>query len=179
MIPIISLPAKIIRLLESNVSPAEIAGGVCLGMFLGFTPFNGPMVIVLVGLFLILKFNRLSTLLTLPVFKLLYVLGVSSLTNSLGEYVLVSAEYLTYFWRFVTSLPVLAYFGLNNTLIAGGLLVSAILSIPLFLVSKKLAFVIKSKYGEKIKNIKFIKWVKGLPIVSHALKAINKLRSMG
>ena len=179
MIPIISLPAKIIRLLESNVSPTEIAGGVCLGMFLGFTPFNGPMVIVLIGLFLILKFNRLSTLITLPLFKLFYVLGVSSLTNSLGEYVLINAEYLTYFWRFVTSLPVLAYFGLYNTLVAGGLIVSAILSVPVFLVSKKLAFLIKSKYGEKIKNIKFFKWVKKLPIISHVLKVTDKLRNMG
>ncbi|MBL7157029.1 MAG: TIGR03546 family protein [Candidatus Omnitrophica bacterium] len=179
MIPFISLPAKIIRLLESNVSPAEIAGGVCLGMFIGFTPFNGPMMIVLIGLFLILKFNRLSTLITLPIFKLFYVLGISSFTNTLGEYALINAEYLTYFWRFITSLPVIAYFGLNNTLVAGGLLLSAILSIPVFFVSKKLAFEIKSRYGEKIKNIKFFKWVKSLPIVSHLLKAINKLKSMG
>ncbi|MFC1576032.1 TIGR03546 family protein [Candidatus Omnitrophota bacterium] len=178
MIPIISLPARVIKLLESNVSPAEIAGGVCLGMFMGFIPLNGPMAIVLILFFLIVKFNRLSTILTLPLFKLLYVLGVSSLTNSIGEYLLINAEYLTFFWRFLTGLPIVAYLDLNNTLIAGGFALSAVLCVPVFLVSKKCAALIKTKYGEKIKNLKFVKWVKKLPIVNAIGKVVARLKGM-
>jgi len=177
MIPIISLPAKIVKLLESNVSPAEIAAGVCLGMFLGFIPLNGPMAVFLVIFFLVVKLNRLSTVLTLPVFKLFYVLGVSRLTDALGGYLLIGAEYLTYFWRLVTNLPIIAYLDLNNTLVAGGMCLSIILCLPVYLVSVRAAALIKEKYADKIQNLKFVQWVKKIPVVSKVSQAIGKLRS--
>ncbi len=34
MMPIVSLPAKSIKLLELNATPGEIAAGVCLSIFL-------------------------------------------------------------------------------------------------------------------------------------------------
>ena len=176
MIPIVSLPAKIIKLLESNVTPSEIAAGVCLGMFLGFIPLNGPMAILLVVFFLVIKLNRLSTILTLPIFKLFYVLGVSSLADAVGGYLLIGAEYLTYFWRWFTSLPIIAYLDINNTLVAGGMVLATVLCLPVYLISKKAAALVKEKYAEKIQNMKFVQWVKRLPVISHINKAITRLR---
>ncbi|MFH1665536.1 MAG: TIGR03546 family protein [Candidatus Omnitrophota bacterium] len=176
MIPIISLPAKIIRLLESNVSPEEIAAGVCLGMFMGFIPLNGPMVFLLVALFLIIKLNRLSVVITLPVFKLLYVLGVSSVTDMMGGYLLIDVRQLTYLWRWVTGLPVIAYLDLNNTLVAGGAALSVILCVPVFMASRAAAGAMKKKYAEKIKGMKFVRWIKRLPFVDKAGKVIRRIR---
>jgi len=176
MIPIISLPAKIIKLLESNISPAEIAAGVCLGMFMGFIPLNGPMAVLLIIFFLVIKLNRLSTVLTLPIFKLMYILGVSTLTEKIGGYVLIDARFLTHFWEIVTGLPVVAYLDLNNTLVSGGLVFSGILCLPVFLVSKKGAAIIKDKYGDRIKNIKIFQWFKRLPIVSNIVRFMARIR---
>lgn len=146
--------------LEANVSSRELAAGVCLGMFMGFVPLNGPMAMVLTIFFLVFKLNRAATILTLPVFKLLYVLGVSRFTDFIGGYLLIDAGYLNYFWRVVTGLPLLAYLDLNNTLVAGGLFLSAVLCFPVYFISEKIAAIIIAKYSAKIKELPFMKWMR-------------------
>jgi len=58
-----------------------VARGVCLGLFLGFIPLNGPMALLLFIFFFLFNINRSSTAVTLPLFKLLYVLGASNLAD--------------------------------------------------------------------------------------------------
>lgn len=160
MLSFLNIPARIYNFFEANVSPREMAAGVCLALFMGFVPLNGPMGVLLTVFFLIFKLNRVSTVLLLPVFKLFYVLGVWRLTDVIGTYLLVDAEYLNYFWRVVTGLPVLAYLELNNTLVAGGLVFSAILSVPVYFIAEKVCAALIAKYSEKVKNLPFMKWVR-------------------
>ena len=115
------IPAKIISILELNITPGEVAGGVCLALFLGFVPLNGPVAFLLILVFFLFKINRFSTAITLPLFKLAYVSGISQIAEHFGGYLLLDANFLTGFWRAVTSFPVLALLDLNNTLVAGGL----------------------------------------------------------
>lgn len=160
MLSFLNLPAKIYRFFEANVSPREMAAGVCLAFFMGFVPLNGPMGVLLTVFFLVFKLNRVSTVLLLPVFKLFYLLGAWRLTEAIGTYLLIDAGYLNYFWRIVTGLPVLAYFDLNNTLVAGGLVFSVVMSIPVYFIAEKVCAVLISRYSEKIKNLPFMKWVR-------------------
>ncbi|MFA5363293.1 MAG: DUF2062 domain-containing protein, partial [Candidatus Omnitrophota bacterium] len=133
MFSFVNIPARILAILGLNISPAEVAGGVCLGMFLGFIPLNGPMSLLLFVFFFLFKINRFSTVITLPLFKLLYLFGVSSLTERIGGYLLLDADFLTGFWKCATNLPVLALVDLNNTLVSGGLVLSLILCLPVYL----------------------------------------------
>ena len=176
MIPFISLPAKIIKLLEANVSPEEVAAGVCLGMFMGFIPLNGWMTLVLILFFLFFKLNRISTILTLPIFKLLYFLGVYKIADFLGGIVLIKAGFLEGVWRFITHFPLLTYLDLNNTLVIGGVILSAILMVPVFYGATIFARKMQTVYGEKFKEMKFIKWVNNIPIVSKIGSFMSKLR---
>jgi uncharacterized protein (TIGR03546 family) len=179
MLSFLNLPAKILSFLEANVSPREMAAGVCLALFMGFVPLNGPMGVLLTVFFLVFKLNRVSTVLLLPVFKLFYLLGAWHLTDAIGGYLLIDADYLNYFWRIVTGLPVLAYLDLNNTLVAGGLAFSAVLSVPVYFVAKKVSAMVIAKYSEKIKDLPFMKWVrkvmKAYTIDSYAEKIKDKL----
>lgn len=150
--PLVSLPAKIISILEGNISPREIAAGVCLGVFLGFIPLNGPMAFLLAIFFFVFKVNRTATLLTLPIFKCAYMLGMYKVTDSAGTYILEKANYLAGFWRWVTHMPVVVYLDINNTLIAGGIIVASTLSVPIYFISKRLIIIFNAKYSEKIKN---------------------------
>ncbi|MFH1189372.1 MAG: TIGR03546 family protein [Candidatus Omnitrophota bacterium] len=165
MLSLIRLPANIIRLLESYVSSREIAAGVCLGMFLGFTPLNGPMGILLVLFFFIFKVNRVSTLLTMPLFKAVYMLGVSGLLEKFGGYLLIDAAGLSGLWATLTGLPVIAYLDLNNTLVMGGIAGSAILSIPLYFAAERVSAALQKTYSEKLKNSRIAKAISGLKIV--------------
>ena len=157
MIPFLNLPVKIVKLFTSNVSESEVAAGVCLGMFMGFIPLNGSMAILLFVCFFVFKINRLAAMLVLPVFKILYLLGVSSLADALGGFILRDMNFLTPLWTFITHLPVIALLDLNKTLVAGGLLISAILCFPIYIGAKKGIVVLREKYFDKIKNSKFVK----------------------
>ncbi|MFH1836770.1 MAG: TIGR03546 family protein [Candidatus Omnitrophota bacterium] len=177
MLPFINLPVRIVRLFGSNASTGEVASGVCLGMLMGFIPLNGVMALLLFVCFLLFKINRLAAMLVLPIFKLLYILGVYRLADLIGGMLLINMDFLTPFWRIVTHLPVVALLDLNNTLVLGGLVLGAILCFPLYVLSKKGIVVLREKYFDKIKNSKFVQWFKKLPIISKLLAAIGRLRS--
>jgi uncharacterized protein (TIGR03546 family) len=179
MIPFINLPVKIVRLFSSNTSESEVAAGVCMGMFFGFIPLNGPMAILLFVMFFLFKINRLAAILVLPVFKLFYVLGVYILADQLGGVLLINMKFLTPLWRFVTHLPVLALLDMNNTLVCGGLLISFILCAPVYVFSKKGIVVLRVKYFNKIKNTKFVKWFIKIPIISKISAIAAKVRGEG
>jgi uncharacterized protein (TIGR03546 family) len=165
MFSFINIPARILSILELNITPGQVARGVCLGLFLGFIPFNGPMAALLFIFFLIFKINRFSTVITLPLFKLVYVLGVWRLTEALGGYLMIDAKYLTDFWRVVTNLPILAILDFNNTLVTGGLALSFIFCLPVYFISKiiyikaiepNLAKIQDSKLAKSLTRFKFV-----------------------
>jgi uncharacterized protein (TIGR03546 family) len=176
MVPFINLPFRIVRLFTSNVSPSEVAAGVCMGMFVGFIPLNGPMAIMLIICLFTFKINRLSAMLVLPIFKLFYILGVSSLADKLGGFILIDINVLTSVWSFITHLPVLALLDINNTLVAGGLLLSIILSFPIYVVAKKVIVILRTKYFDKIKGSKFVKWFVKAPIIGKIITLAGKAK---
>ncbi|MFH1199381.1 MAG: DUF2062 domain-containing protein [Candidatus Omnitrophota bacterium] len=177
MFSFINIPARVLAILELNISPAQVAGGVCLGMFLGFIPLNGPMALLLFLFFFITKINRFSTVLTLPLFKLLYVLGVSNLAEKLGGYLLIDATYLVGFWRVVTHLPVLALLDLNNTLVAGGLALSAVLIIPVYLIARFIYVKFIAPKLRKLQETKLAKRLTANKLASSVVKNMDKVRS--
>lgn len=176
MFSFINIPARILAILQLNISPAQVAGGVCLGMFLGFTPLNGPMALMLVIFFFLFKVNRFSTALTLPLFKLLYVFGVSSLAERMGGYLLIDAAFLTGFWKWVTSLPILALLDLNNTLVAGGLALSMILCLPVYLLARFIYVRFLAPYLSKIQESKIAKRIKGYKVVNKVISQMDVIR---
>lgn len=165
MLGFLNIPGRVIGLLESNVSPREIAAGVCLGMFLGLIPLNGPMALLLAVFFFVFRINRVATLLTLPLFKLAYLFGVSSLADRIGYYLLTGIPGLTGLWGWITGLPILAYLDINNTLVIGGVAVAAVFTVPAYFISKAAAAAIQAKYAEKIKGSKYGKWVSRFGVV--------------
>ncbi len=172
MFSFIKIPARVLNMLQLNISPAEVAGGVCLGMFLGFIPLNGALALMLFIFFFLFKINRFSTALTLPLFKLLYLLGVSSLAERIGGYLLLKVDFLTGFWQYVTNLPVLALLDLNNTLVAGGLALSIILCLPVYILT---GFIYRNFIAPNLKKIQESKLAKRLKGYKFVNKVINKL----
>lgn len=115
-------------------------------------------------------------MLALPVFKFLYLLGVGTLADKVGGLLLINAGFLAPFWRFLTSLPVIAYLDLNNTMVTGGLAISGILCFPVYLGSKKGIVALREKYFDKIKDSRFVKWFKKVPIVNKVVALVIKLK---
>jgi len=165
MLFLVNLPVKIVKMLTSNAEPSEIAAGVCMGLFLGFVPMNGPITIFLIICLFLFKINRLASLIILPLFKLFYILGISHLADGLGGILLINMEFLAPLWNFLLTLPIIAYLDLGHTLVTGGLAISAILCFPVYMGAQKGIVVLREKYFNKIKESKFLKWFTSLPII--------------
>ena len=178
MLKYIMSPLKIVNLLRQNPSPNDIALGVCLAMFFGFTPLNGPMALLLAIFFFVFKMNGLSTLLTLPLFKIVYLLGVKSLCNVIGVSVLVKADALNGFWAWFTGLPVIALLGIDHTLVTGGFILAAVLSPAVFFISRALAIKVSAAAYGKIKNTKFGMWLTAPQAKAAPAKAGGMLRRL-
>ncbi|MFH0732607.1 MAG: TIGR03546 family protein [Candidatus Omnitrophota bacterium] len=177
MFSFVNIPARILSILQLNISPAEVAAGVCLGMFLGFTPLNGPMALVLLIFFFLFKINRFSTAITLPLFKMLYLFGASFLAERIGGYLLLDADFLTGFWQQVTSMPVLALADLNNTLVTGGLALSIVLCIPVYLLAKFIYVKFIGPRLNKIQESELAKRIKRYKFVNNVIKQMDIIRS--
>ncbi|MDP2929836.1 MAG: DUF2062 domain-containing protein [Candidatus Omnitrophota bacterium] len=165
MLSFVNLPAKLVNIVEGNISPREIALGVCFGAFLGFIPLNGPMALLLAIFFFLFRINRIATLLTLPVFKSVYLLGMYRLADAAGTYILEKVDYLAGFWRWITRLPIIAYLDVNNTLVTGGLIMATALSMPIYFIAKRLIIFLSAKYSDKIKNSALAKLVPGIKLM--------------
>lgn len=173
MFSFVKIPAQLLRFfLGLRITPPEVAFGVCLGLFMGFVPLNNAIAIFLLLLFIAIRLNRLTTLLTLPLFKLLYFLGISNLTGKIGEYLLIDAKYLTKFWSWFTSLPVIALLDFNNTLVCGGIVFSLILSPFVYFISKKLYTVYAEKYVKNFRESKFMKMLMKNAVMSKIIVAM-------
>ena len=177
MFSFINIPARILRLLQLNITPRQVGCGVCLALFLGFIPLNGPMALLLFLFFLIFKINRLSAILTLPLFKLLYISGVSHLAERIGGYLLIDLNSLNNFWGFVTGAPVLALLDLNNTLVAGGLALSIVFCLPVYFAAKIIYVSFIEKNFKKIQNSRLVQRLTKYKIVNKLVNKMDLIRS--
>ena len=156
---------SLIKGLQANTAPAEIAWGAALALFIGFTPMKGSHQIFLFLLFFFLKMNRTATLLLLPLTKLVYVLGLYTLADRIGYWLLTEVSFLRPFWAWVSHAPVLAYLNLNNTLVLGGFVLAIFLTLPLYIGIYRLVGCYREKVARKSEQWKAVRWLQGMGIV--------------
>lgn len=158
----LTLLAKLLSILNSDATPAQLAIAITLAMLAGI---NGVFSFIgLIALFLLfviranisifLALLAVFALLTLAFAPLLSMIGEAVLTNS-GLTSLFTGLYNGYWFRL---------FQLNNTLVMGSALVSLVFVLPTFIVAKALvvkyrqafmAFVNKFKVVQTLKASKF------------------------
>jgi len=155
---------KLIRALQSNAAPGEIASGAALSLYFGLTPLNHTHVIFLVLAFLFFKINRATTIVCFPLVKLLYVLGLSHAADGVGHFLLVECALLKPFWTWFTHAPILSYLDFHYTLVLGGFVLAALLTVPVYLAVIKGVHAYRHGLREKINNWGLLKWFKGLTI---------------
>ena len=103
-------------------------------------------------------------------------MGVSSLKESLGGFLLLGVDFLEPAWSILTHLPVLALIDLNNTLVAGGVVFSGVLCIPVYPLAKKGIVVLRAKYFDKIKDMKLVKLIIKAPIIGKLIGLVNRAK---
>ncbi|MFT5574971.1 MAG: hypothetical protein ACI89D_000483 [Bermanella sp.] len=127
----LSVIAKLLKVLNSDDNPAQLALAVVFALIMGLTPLMSPHNILILLLVLFVRVNLGFFIVSFGLFSgLAYLLD--PLSNQLGATVLHSEGlqtlwtglYQASFWRFI---------GYNNTLIMGSVCLSLIMAIPLYL----------------------------------------------
>ena len=159
--------AKIIKIIESDVSPAQIAGGFSLGLIIGLTPLWNLHNLFLLFLVLIIRINWAILVIFFGIFSA-FSFAIDPLYHSIGMKLLTEGS-LQIFWTKLYNTPTVTWTHFNNSIVLGSLVFSVLLAIPGWFAMRW--FVIgwregwlkewlekKWKLVTKIKNSRFYKW---------------------
>ncbi|WP_158971922.1 TIGR03546 family protein [Paraglaciecola sp. L3A3] len=153
------LLAKLLKALNSDASPWQLALGLSLGMIMGLTPLLGLHSLVILFVVLFCRINISAFLVSWSAFSLIALPLTSSFAN-LGESLLL-AENLQGAWTafYNTYLGQLTQF--YHTLTIGSVLVAVILFPFALLLSKKLVEKYRLTFMQWVNQLRIIKIIKG------------------
>jgi uncharacterized protein (TIGR03546 family) len=121
---------KVIKALNSNAKPWQLSLGVSFGAIIGLTPLTSLHNLVLIFLALIINMNIGIMILSAFIFSgIAYILD--PVFHSAGLAILKSSS-LVPLWENVFSCPIALVAQLNNSIVMGSLVISILLSVPLF-----------------------------------------------
>ena len=164
--------AKLFKILRSAASPSQIAGGFIIGMIIGLTPFWTLHNFILFVVLIILNVN-----IAMALFSLMICTGLAYLLDPafhhLGYFVLVDLSFLNGLWTWLYNIPVVALSKYNNTVVMGSLVVSLILTIPVYMLVKKGVIAYRENIDSRMQKWKIVQLVKGSKIYTMYVKIRN------
>ncbi|MCK9582160.1 MAG: TIGR03546 family protein [Endomicrobiales bacterium] len=152
----IKLLKSIVNILQSEISPNQIAAGAVIGALIGLTPVSALHIYFLFFLMLILNVNIGSAMLSAMVFKLIGML-IDPISDKIGYYLLVSNTSLKDFWTNLYNTPIVPFTHFNNTVVLGSFVVGILLALPIFFLSKKLLVIYRIRLKDKVAKWKIMK----------------------
>ncbi len=149
-----------VKVLRAGPSPAQIAGGFTLGMFLGLMPgFNFYRLVICV-LILLVDVNLSAVILGWTVFSLFAYL-LDPVFHDVGFVLLVNMHWLHGFWTALYNLPVFPISHFNNTVVLGSLVLSIFFAVPVYFLVRLGIIRYREKLDAQIQKMKLIKIIKG------------------
>jgi uncharacterized protein (TIGR03546 family) len=122
---------SLVKALNSEGTPGQVAAGIALGAVFGLTPLMNPHNLVLFGLAIILNVSFPGVLLGWAAFVPLG-FALDPAFDLLGRALLVNVAPLTPLWTWAYNTPVVALSNFNNTVVLGSFVVWLLSLIPLF-----------------------------------------------
>jgi uncharacterized protein (TIGR03546 family) len=159
MLLIVKFLAKIFTILNSEISPKQIAAGFAYGVIIGLVPVSGLMPVLLLLVGLIINFNLAALFLAAAVFKLLS-FAIDPVANQVGFYALTKVPALVPFWTKLYNMPIIPYTKYNNTIVMGSLIVGILLFIPMYLLAKSFVVNYRQNYRQRVEKWKIVQVVK-------------------
>lgn len=131
----IKLLRSLLKALNSEGTPGQVAVGIALGAVVGLTPLLSLHNLVALSAAFLLNISlpgfTLGWLLFVPVGFLL-----DPVFDHIGRLLLVDTNALSGFWTWLVNTPGLAWFSLNNTVVLGSLVSWTVLALPIFFLAR-------------------------------------------
>lgn len=124
---------KLIELLHKETGEKQLASGFVLGVFMGFTPFSSLFWAFYVLVLVLFRANIGAAMLSFGAFKIVS-FALDGVFDRLGV-ILLSSEGLRGLWTTLFHWPIIPFTRYNNSVVMGSVVVSLLLSAPLFFLS--------------------------------------------
>ena len=168
----IAFISGLLKSLNANTNPGEIAHGIACGLLLGFVPKDNLLWILLFVFLFFVRINKPAYFIMLAV--------ASAITPALDPtFDSVGLSFLTMkqvygAYAFLLDIPFVAFTKINNSVVIGSLIIGLIAYIPTYIIGR-IAVWAWRKYGVMIlRNSKIIKIINQIPIVSKVVNVIGK-----
>jgi len=163
---------KIIKFLNSNRDPGQIAAAVSFGLMLALMPSGNLLWPLILILTLFLKVNYPAELIFLAFFKTFVSLFDPSL-HAIGYYILTAGIFRKPFTS-MFELPLLPFTRLNNTIVMGGFVAGVILWFPVYALIKVVVRKYRGLITERLRDSGFYRIVKKIPLASKISGAMRR-----
>jgi uncharacterized protein (TIGR03546 family) len=154
--------AKLLKVLNSETDPGQIALGICFAMIVGLTPLWSPHNLLILFLLLVLRVNLSAFLVAFPLFSgIAY--AIDPLSSALGLRIL-TAPALEGLWTALYNTVPGRLEAFNNSITMGSGIVTLVLFVPVYLAATRLilgyrerilAWVQKTKLMQMLKTSRF------------------------
>jgi len=158
MIFIAKFLAKILKILNSEISPRQVAAGFAWGVLLGLLPIKGLMPTVLLLLAFTVNINLAAMGLAAALFKIISFI-VDPLANALGFSVL-KLPALKSLWTMLFNAPLVPYTRFNNTIVMGSLIIGLLLIIPMYFLAKKGIVAYRTHFRDRVMKFRLVQVLK-------------------
>lgn len=171
---IIQFIAKLINILRSAASPAQIASGFMLGMVIGLTPVLALHNLVIFILIIIFNVNIAMAIFSFGIFSgIAYIFDPAF--HKLGYFLLVEVTGLHDLWTSLYNIPLVALSRYNNTVVMGSLVTALVLMIPIYFFVRIGVVQYREKIDTKVQKWKIIKIIKS----SSMYNWYEKIKALG
>ena len=160
----ISYIVKLLKALNTNSHPGEIAHAVSIGVLLGFMPKDNALWYLLFVLFLFVRVHKGAFLLTVLAASLLARL-FDLLFDAIG-YAVLTFSPLEPVYAALLDIPFVAFTKFNNTVVAGAVVSSLILYIPVYILIRILIKSWRTHLAPALARSKFMQAFYQIPFIS-------------
>lgn len=164
---------KLLKAINANSKPAEIANAVCVGLILGFVPKTNVLWYILAVFFLFVRMNKSAYVLMIllgsliaPTFDLYF--------DKVGYTVLTFQPFESFFSTLI-DVPFVIFTKINNTVVCGSFVIGLLAYIPLFIIVILFIKLWRSKLSPAINSSPLIKAFYKIPLVDKLSKKIAQV----
>jgi uncharacterized protein (TIGR03546 family) len=156
--PLLALIQKLIRTLNSEGTPNQIAAGITIGAVLGLTPLISLHNLLLISLAVITRVSlpgvMLGWMLFVPVGFIF-----DPQFHLIGQWLLLNPS-LESLWASLYNTPVIALSNFNNTIVLGSFTGWLVVTLPVFFISRIGVIKYREHLYNKLEKTKLFKAVK-------------------
>ncbi len=159
MLIIVKFLAKLISILNSEISPRQIAAGFAFGVMVGLVPIAGLLPYLLTLLSLVINVNLAALAFAAFLFKIIS-FALDPLANQIGYYFLAKTPALKPFWTALFNMPLVPYTRFNNTIVLGSLIIGLLLFIPMYVGARIGVVRYRTRLRDKFMKFKIVQVLK-------------------